>query len=145
MKKKNYTSSRESLIRYSYIEKLLLLDKEDKDINLRLLNDTVQDVKSYLEIDIENIYDFDTVPDELKVICVELFSRKHSMYKVAADYVSGDEMEDIIEMKIEKGELDFDEFFAEFSDIPLNIALELEEFKNQHLNEAIEKSEKNTA
>jgi len=145
MKKKNYTSSRESLIRYSYIEKLLLLDKEDKDINLRLLNDTVQDVKSYLEIDIENIYDFDTVPDELKVICVALFSRKHSMYKVAADYASGDEMEDIIEMKIEKGELDFDEFFAEFSDIPLNIALELEEFKNQHLNEAIEKSEKNTA
>lgn len=131
VKKNNYTSSKETLIRYNYIETLLLLDKEDKDINLRLLNDTIQDIESYLDIDIENIYDFDSFPMELKGVCIALFSRKHSMYKEAADYAKGDDMEDIIEMKFEKGELDFDEFFANFSDIPGDIAFELDVFKRK--------------
>ena len=133
MRKKNYTSSKESLIRYSYIEKLLLLDKEDKEINLRLLNDAVQDIESYLEIDIESIYDFDSCPQELKDACIALFSEKHSMYKDAADYTKGDDMVDVIERKIEKGEIDFDDFFARFSDIPCDIAISLDSFKERFL------------
>ena len=126
---KNYTSSREVLVKYDYIAKTLLLDAEDKEINLRLLNDAFQDVKAYLELPIDEMYNSENVPPEIKEACISLFAMKHSMYKDAADWAKGDEIEDIIEEKFESGKLDFDDFFLRFSDIPYDIALLLDNFK----------------
>ena len=135
MKETRYTSSKESLLKYDYVERVLLLDKEDKEINLRLLNDSVKDIESYLDVDLESIFDFETAPEVLKEACFAHFSMKHAMYKSAADFAKGDEMEDIIEMKIESGKLDFDEFFDRFSTISADVELLLDEFKENFLSE----------
>ena len=135
MKETRYTSSKETLLKYDYVESVLLLEKEDKEINLRLLNDAVKDIESYLEIDLESVFDFETVPEALKEACFALFSMKHAMYKSAADFAKGDEMEDVIEMKIESGKLDFDEFFNRFSTIPVDVELLLDDFKENFLSE----------
>ncbi len=63
----------------------------------------------------------ETFPDELKEAVLELFCKKHSMYKGATDYVVGDEMDDVLEEKLDSGALDFDEFFDEFSSIPYSV------------------------
>ena len=51
------------------------------------------------------------------------------MYKKAADYASGDDMEDIIEKKLENGLLDYDDFFGRFSEIPYEVEVLLEKYK----------------
>ncbi|MBR1911805.1 MAG: hypothetical protein IJ828_05560 [Treponema sp.] len=198
-----FTSSRETLLRYDYVAQFLNLNKEDRDIDMRLINDAFQDIiffigrdlafseysetkkirqkKMVLDVfpvtEIINIvaekhdapdnaaclidkseYDFDSVkntiifknnelngkkvtvsyiagftqdslPDDIKEAGLALFSRKHSMYKKAADYAIGDDMDDVIEQKIEDGLLDYDVFFDKFSEIPYEVEILLNKYK----------------
>ena len=126
---KNYTSCRETPVKYDYVAKLLLLDEEDRCINLRLLNDAFQDVKAYLDCPLDEFFDSESLPKEILEACVSLFIMKHSLYKDAADFAKGDDMEDVLERKFDSGEIDFDAFFSKFSYIPGDIALLLDKFR----------------
>ena len=114
-----YTSTRETLFSYGYLARCLKLEKADRDINKRLLNDTFQDIAAFLGKPLEGFgYTRGTLSDELKEAVVIVFTNKHSLYKKAADYTYGDDMDDVLERKFDSGELDFDEFFDKFSSIP---------------------------
>ncbi|MCR5607100.1 MAG: hypothetical protein K6F69_09855 [Treponema sp.] len=126
-----YTSSSETLVKYDFIAKLLKLEKKDKDINMRLLNDAFKDIECYLNLDLENMYNPMSFPEELKEAVVAQFIKKHSMYKRAADYATGDDIDDVLERKFDSGEIDFDEFFAEFSDISADILKLLSPYMNK--------------
>lgn len=194
-----FTSSRDTLLCYESVESFLNLNKEDRDINIRLLNDAFQDIiyyigrslefseyseikkvtKNKVKLDIfpvteiikitvlsnnseiiinKSEYDFDsiknciilkkdtynkmkatvsyiagfnkeTLPEDIKEAGLALFSQKYSMYKKAADYAVGDDMDDVIEQKIEEGILDYDSFFDKFSEIPYDVELLLNKYK----------------
>lgn len=116
-----YTSCRDTLLDYEYLERLLCLDRRDADINRRLLNDSFNDITYFLGFSVEEAgYTAQTLPDELKEAAVSIFLHKSTMYKKATDYEYGDNMDDILEQKFDDGILDFDEFFDEFSTIPLD-------------------------
>ena len=124
---KCFTSGRDTPLCYEYVAGFLKLNKEDCDINRRLLNDAFQDITFYIGKNLE--YTAETLPADIKEAGLALFSRKHSMYKKAADYASGDDMEDIIEKKLKNGLLDYDDFFGRFSEIPYEVEVLLEKYK----------------
>ncbi|MCR5764314.1 MAG: hypothetical protein K6G00_13115 [Treponema sp.] len=196
---KCFTSSRDTLLRYDYVANFLNLNKADRDIDMRLLNDAFQDIIYFIGRDLEfseysetkkvsnkklvldvfpvteiisltassdnaerlidkSEYDFDSVkntvifkneslngkkitvsyiagfnadslPEDIKEAGLALFSKKHSMYKKAADYAIGDDMEDVIEQKIENGTLDYDVFFDKFSEIPYEVEVMLNKYR----------------
>lgn len=128
-----YTSSRESLISYGTIQSLLKLDRRDRLTDIRLLNDSIQDMSAYLEIDIENAWSEDNIPEQLKEALLSIFIKKHSMYKRAADYAHGYDIDDVIEQKFDDGRLDPDEFFAEFSVLPVDAEIILDRYRKEHL------------
>ncbi|HBG64861.1 MAG TPA: hypothetical protein DDW78_00100 [Treponema sp.] len=114
-----YTSTRETIFSYDYLAHCLKLEKADRDIDKRLLNDSLQDIAAFLGEPLESFgYTRENLSDELKEAIVIVFTNKHSMYKKAADYTSGDDMDDVLERKFDSGELDFDEFFDKFATIP---------------------------
>lgn len=126
---KCFTSSRDTLLCYDYVAGFLKLNKEDRDINKRLLNDAFQDITFYIGRNLD--FTAETLPDDIKEAGIALFTRKHSMYKKAADYATGDDMEDIIEQKLENGILDYDDFFGRFSEIPYDVEILLEKYKTR--------------
>ena len=195
-----YTSSKPTLISYKSIASLLQLNRKDKLIDIRLLNDSYLDVCYYIgrplevnryrqdykvsalkvclcqfpieqvnevyikinkksisldkkeytvdkknncilftdenyngktvSIDYSAGFNENNLPDDLKEACVKLFINKYSMYKKAADYTFGDEMEDIIEEKLEHGIIDADDFFDKFSTIPNDVLTLLDKYKS---------------
>ncbi|MBE6353954.1 hypothetical protein [Treponema sp.] len=116
--KPRYTSSKDTLMEYKEIAVLLKLSKKDAVIDRRLLNDSFQDMCSYLETDLEASYTGKNFPSDLKEALIVIFTNKHALYKSAADFTSGYDMDDVIEEKFEKGILDPDDFFDRFSTIP---------------------------
>lgn len=128
--KPKYTSSREGLLNYSYVADLFKLSKLDKEIDLRLLNDSFKDIDYYLGFSLEYFYTKENLPNELKEAVLILFAKKHSLYKKAADYEKGEKMDDIIEMKLDKGLLDFDSFFNKFSTLPSEVSMLLDKYKS---------------
>ena len=127
--KARYTSSKESLISYKTIRSLFKLSKKDMMIDIRLLNDSIQDMSSYLEQDIEAVYNEGTLPEQLKEALLLIFIKKHSMYKSAADYAHGYDIDDVIEKKFDDGILNPDTFFAEFSALPVDAEMILDKFR----------------
>ncbi len=128
--KSKYTSSKEYLLSYSYVASLFKLCKTDKEIDLRLLNDSFKDMEYYLGFSLDYYYTNETLPDDLKEAVLILFANKHSLFKKAADYEKGEKMDDIIEMKLEKGLLDFDAFFDKFSTVPFDAGILLDKYKS---------------
>ena len=118
MEKERYTSSRDTPLSYISVATFLNLDARDKDIDMRLLNDSFQDMMAYLDMEWN---EDEQLPEVLREAGVGIFCKKHSMYKKAADYAYGDDMEDIIEEKFDSGELDWDDFFERFATIPADI------------------------
>ena len=127
--KARYTSSKETLISYKTVRSLFKLNKRDMMIDIRLLNDSVQDMCSYLERDVESAYSEVTLPQKLKEALLLIFIKKHSMYKSAADYACGYDIDDVIEKKFDDGILNPDVFFAEFSALPVDAEIILDEYK----------------
>ena len=128
--KPKYTSSKEGLLNYDYVANLFKLSKLDKKIDLRLLNDSFKDIDYYLGFSLEYFYTQKNFPNELKEAVLILFANKHSLYKKAADYEKGEKMDDIIEMKLDKGLLDFDSFFDKFSTVPSDVCMLLDKYKS---------------
>lgn len=124
---KCFTSCRDTPLKYDYVARFLKLNEEDRDINRRLLNDAFQDITYYIGRNLE--FSEETLPDDIKEAGLALFSKKYSMYKKAADYATGYDMDDIIEKKIDDGVLDCDDFFEKFSEIPYDIEIMLEKYK----------------
>ncbi len=110
----------EKYLNYSYVADLLKLKKVDLNIDLRLLKDSFLDIQNYMGHDFDS-YPAEKFPDELKEAVLTQFIKKHTMYKKAVDYAEGDEMDDILEDKLFNGSLDYDDFFAEFSEIPYEV------------------------
>ncbi|MCR5217515.1 hypothetical protein [Treponema sp.] len=127
--KPRYTSSKDTLMGYREIASLLKLSKKDAVVDRRLLNDSFQDMCAYLEVDLEASFDVNTFPSDLKEALVAIFASKHALYKSAADFTSGYDMDDVIEEKFEKGILDPDEFFDRFSTIPADAEAILDRYK----------------
>ena len=194
-----YTSGKETLLNYKFVASLLKLEKKDKAIDMRLLNDSfldmcyyigrpldiqqyeekrsVKDLKAFLcrfpvikilsvsmkvknrtvcldpkeylldkeqnciafadenyngmEITVRYTAGFDakSLPDDLKEAGIKLFINKYSLYKSAADYAVGDDIDDVIEQKFEDGILDPDDFFDRFSTIPHDVLPLLDRYR----------------